>query len=67
MANMSYCRFENTYSDLIDCANALEDIALDNESISRIEWRYAKRLRGLCERFVDAFDEIDESKIEFED
>ena len=67
MANMSYCRFENTYSDLIDCKNALLDIAEDGESISKSEWSYAKRMRDLCERFIDSFDEIDESEIEFED
>ena len=67
MANMSYCRFENTYYDLIDCKNALLDIAEDGESISKREWAYAKRMRDLCERFIDSFDEIDESEIEFED
>lgn len=25
MANMSYCRFENTYKDLIDCYDALRE------------------------------------------
>ena len=25
MANMSYCRFENTVRDMRDCLNALED------------------------------------------
>jgi len=26
MSNMSYCRFENTASDLQDCLDAVEDI-----------------------------------------
>tara|TARA_X000001382_G_scaffold93690_2_gene68245 strand:+ start:685 stop:912 length:228 start_codon:yes stop_codon:yes gene_type:complete len=26
MGNMSYCRFENTSSDLLDCMEALEDL-----------------------------------------
>lgn len=30
MANMSYCRFENTYSDLRDCTNVLGQ-TLDDE------------------------------------
>ena len=64
MANMSYCRFENTKSDLVDCVNALERIAYDNESISEREWDYAKRMRDLCEQFVEEFDDIDEEEIE---
>ena len=67
MANMSYCRFENTYSDLNDCVNALEEIVYDGETISTREWRYAKRMRELCERFIEALDEIDESRIVFDD
>lgn len=63
MANMSYCRFENTYQDLVDCVNALEDIAYDGESISEREWRYAKRMRDLCEQFLETFDEIDEEEV----
>ena len=31
MGNMSYCRFENTSNDLIDCMEALED--LDAEQV----------------------------------
>ena len=31
MANMSYCRFENTLSDLRDCLEAFKDIKLDPE------------------------------------
>ena len=26
MPNMSYCRFQNTYRDLHDCTNALEEL-----------------------------------------
>ena len=44
MANMSYCRFENTYSDFIDCAKALEDIVNYGDSISESEWEFAKKL-----------------------
>lgn len=31
MANMSYCRFENTKSDLKDCINALENREINSE------------------------------------
>ena len=64
---MSYCRFENTCYDLIDCKNALLEISEDGESISKREWSYAKRMRDLCERFIDSFDEIDEDKVNFDD
>ena len=33
MANMSYCRFENTLSDLADCVNALERVVIDGDYI----------------------------------
>ena len=36
MANMSYCRFQNTYLDLLDCANNLNDKDLsDSEKMAR--------------------------------
>lgn len=59
MANMSYCRFENTLQDLADCVNALDGVVYDGESISESEWEYAKRMRVWCERFMDIFDYID--------
>ena len=63
MANMSYCRFENTKSDLADCVSALEGIAYDNESISKREWNYAKMMKEWCERFIETFDDIDEQEV----
>lgn len=63
MANMSYCRFENTKSDLADCVSALERIAYDNESISEREWNHAKQMRSWCESFIEAFDDIEEEDI----
>lgn len=38
MANMSYCRFENTKHDLNDCINAI----VDREKISDNEAHHAK-------------------------
>lgn len=63
MANMSYCRFENTLHDLADCANALEGVVYDGESISEREWNYAKQMRSWCESFIETFDDIDEEEI----
>lgn len=65
MPNMSYCRFENTSRDLRDCVNALEDIFW--EGISKREWHYAKTIRNLCEEYLEAFDDIKEDEIEFDE
>jgi len=58
MANMSYCRFENTYSDLVDCNDALSDESLDE--LSESERNYAMKLIKLCKEISDDFsDEVD--------
>jgi hypothetical protein len=49
MANMSYCKFENTYKDLMQCYDGM-DIAN-----SQSEQRYRKRLIELCRDIVDDF------------
>jgi hypothetical protein len=50
MANMSYCRFQNTYRDLTDCYDNLND-SLRSES----EKLYRARLVELCQSIVDEF------------
>lgn len=42
MANMSYCRFENTFLDLKDCTEHMEDTDL-----SPTEERYRERMLRL--------------------
>lgn len=42
MANMSYCRFQNTASDLADCLEHIED------DLSEDEHRARKHLLILC-------------------
>jgi len=37
MANMGYCRFENTLSDLRDCLNHLDDEVESREAVNRFE------------------------------
>ena len=44
MANMHYCRFRNTYNDLADCLNALENIETDEDFLSESEYRACSRL-----------------------
>lgn len=61
MANMSYCRFHNTLSDLHDCESALDDfINNDENSIeSEEERRKAKQLIELCRSIADNYSEED--------
>ena len=61
MANMSYCRFQNTATDLRDCVNVLEDARdLDDLGLSEDEERAMKRMRMLCEDFLDACNRLEE-------
>jgi hypothetical protein len=59
--NMSYCRFENTYNDLIDC---IENMS--KESSNDRDERYRERLLLLMKSTVDS-GEIDEILEEIED
>lgn len=53
MSNMSYCRFQNTVSDLRDCHEALSDLRVgDIEKLSEEELRAAKKLAIVCLRIV---------------
>jgi hypothetical protein len=54
MANMSYCRFQNTYRDLIDCYDNLNGFLSENEK------RYRERLVELCQNIVDEFNPEEE-------
>jgi len=65
MANMSYCRFENTYRDLNDCVNALGE-ALDDgltfkeflDGLSQDEQYYFKRMLTRAQDLMDNTDEL---------
>lgn len=50
MANMSYCRFENTYRDLMDCYNNI------NEELSDREHKYREMLIKICQNMIDEYD-----------
>lgn len=47
MANMSYCRFENTVPDFVDCTEHIEDALTERED------RYRRTLINGC---ADVFD-----------
>ena len=55
MPNMSYCRFENTYNDLIDCLDNISDEA-SNERDERYRIKMIRLLSdkiGLIENLID--------------
>jgi len=64
MGNMSYCRFENTFRDLKDCQEALQDaggVKDYQESANQYEKKYVARLVELCKEITEEFaDEIDD-------
>lgn len=67
MANMSYCRFENTYPDLNDCYKALLNAgSIKNleEKSNEYEKRYVRMLVDLCKEIVNDFGDDDENDFE---
>ena len=52
--NLSYCRFENTYSDLMDCYEAM-----GSDDLSELETRYRQKLIALAKDIVDDFGDDD--------
>lgn len=55
MSNMSYCRFQNTITDLKDCYKHLAD-----ENLSKEEERAKDYLIGLCKTIVEDVEGEDE-------
>lgn len=54
MANMAYCRFENTFGDLQECYEHLDD------DLGTAETRYRLRLIALCRKIASDYgDEAD--------
>ena len=59
MANMSYCRFENTSNDLQDCVYAMDDaIIIADMDLSKTEMRSMQRMRELCQEFLDHYERL---------
>ena len=55
MANMSYCRFENTYHDLIDCFDNIFEEA-ENER----DERHRKYMIQFLKERIDEIEELNE-------
>ncbi len=49
MANMSYCRFQNTLEDLKDCRQNMDEAMSDEEKRAR------KRLIALCAEIAELY------------
>jgi len=64
MSNMSYCRFENTYRDLLDCESAIEEAIEEgpDHDISKSEKEYRDKLIELCENIVNMADDLREAE-----
>ncbi len=54
MANMSYCKFENTYHDLRQCQESFDD------ADSKSEREYRRKLIQLCEEIAHEYGEDEE-------
>lgn len=63
MANMGYCRFQNTLLDLFDCEDHLNDHDLNDDE------KYARaNLIEVCRRIVRDFEDFEEEyEEEFEE
>ena len=60
MANMSYCRFENTLRDLKDCSEHLYET---KEELGDYEWAAKLKLIKLCLEIVsEVYPELGESE-----
>ncbi len=56
---MSYCRFENTYRDLKECSNALENeggVQGIEEEANEYEREYVKKLIELCRDITEEWE-----------
>ena len=58
MSNMSYCRFENTARDLVDCVNAIRQG--DIHELNNYELDGLKDILDLAEQIVDNKEYIQE-------
>jgi hypothetical protein len=69
MANMSYCRFENTLRDLDDCKFALEDLKPHggDDELSDTEARAKKQLLQTCIAILSASIEVSDPDLDKEE
>lgn len=63
MANMSYCRFQNTRIDLRDCVDEMGNAEfLEDLDLSIEEKNAMNRMYQLCQDFITEFDRLNEEE-----
>lgn len=63
MANMSYCRFQNTSGDLQDCIYAMEEARNMAELDLSADEKYAfARMYRQCQQFIELADWLEEAE-----
>ena len=62
MSNMSYCMFENTLQDFIDCVAKLEAIGFNLDMLSPREQKAAEEMINLCHDISCAVDDSGEEE-----
>lgn len=63
MSNMSYCRFQNTLTDLRECESVLEDAYnFSDIDLSQDEMRALKRLIPVCQSIVDHAERLENAE-----
>ena len=60
--NMSYCRFENTVNDMIDCINNMELDEYASEHEKRARKRFVELCAQVAKDYSDELEEEDESE-----
>jgi hypothetical protein len=61
MANMSYCRFENTSIDLQDCLYAIDTAdSIEDLDLGEYEQRAFDRMYQQCQDFIASVDMLKE-------
>jgi hypothetical protein len=58
MANMSYCRYENTLKDLADCLQALRKESEEGSDLSESELSARDQLLALCSTVASVSDQL---------
>ena len=57
MSNMSYCRFQNTLSDLYDCFEFNGEDLEENDNLSEEETAARLRILLLCRKVTEAHED----------
>ena len=60
--NMSYCRFENTVNDMIDCISNMELDEYASEHEKRARKRFVELCAQVAKDYSDELEEEDESE-----